>query len=95
MVAAAQRNISSLKSWVDQGYDVVIPAPSCSLMVKREYLNLDAGDDAKRVAEHTYDVCEYLMKLKREGGSGDGVYAEAWPGGLSGALSLARSKHRF
>ena len=40
MVSAAQRNISSLKSWVDQGYDVVIPAPSCSLMVKREYLNL-------------------------------------------------------
>ncbi|MGZ9188710.1 MAG: heterodisulfide reductase-related iron-sulfur binding cluster, partial [Nitrospira sp.] len=68
MVSAAQRNISSLKSWVDQGYDVVIPAPSCSLMVKREYLNLVAGEDAKRVAEHTYDVCEYLMKLKREGG---------------------------
>ncbi|MGZ8383795.1 MAG: heterodisulfide reductase-related iron-sulfur binding cluster [Nitrospira sp.] len=68
MVSAAQRNISSLKSWVDQGYEVVIPAPSCSLMVKREYLNLVAGEDAKRVAEHTYDVCEYLMKLKREGG---------------------------
>lgn len=68
MVAAAQRTISSLKSWVEQGYDVVIPAPSCSLMVKREYLNLVPGEDAKRLAEHTYDVCEYLMKLKREGG---------------------------
>lgn len=68
MVLAAQRNISSLKSWVEQGYDVVIPAPSCSLMVKREYLNLVPGEDAKQVAEHTYDVCEYLMKLKREGG---------------------------
>ncbi|MBA2487676.1 MAG: Fe-S oxidoreductase [Nitrospira sp.] len=68
MVAAAQRTVGLLKSWVDQGYDVVIPAPSCSLMVKREYLNLVTGEDAKRVAEHTYDVCEYLMKLKREGG---------------------------
>ncbi|HRA97680.1 MAG TPA: heterodisulfide reductase-related iron-sulfur binding cluster, partial [Nitrospira sp.] len=58
----------SLKSWVDQGYDVVIPTPSCSLMVKREYLSLVAGDDAKRVAEHTYDISEYLMKMKREGG---------------------------
>jgi Fe-S oxidoreductase len=67
MVAAAQHTISSLKSWVEQGYDVVIPAPSCSLMVKREYLNLVPGEDAKRLAEHTYDVCEYLMKLKREG----------------------------
>ncbi len=68
MVAAAERNISSLKSWIDQGYDVVIPAPSCSLMVKREYLNLVTGDDARLVAERTYDVSEYLMKLKREGG---------------------------
>lgn len=68
MVAAAERTIASLKSWVDQGYDVVIPTPSCSLMVKREYLSLVAGDDAKRVAEHTYDISEYLMKIKREGG---------------------------
>ncbi|MCC2641933.1 MAG: putative Fe-S oxidoreductase [Nitrospira sp.] len=67
MAAAAQRNIGSLKSWIDRGYDVVIPAPSCSLMVKREYQNLVPGEDAKQVAEHTYDICEYLMKLKREG----------------------------
>jgi Fe-S oxidoreductase len=68
MVAAAERTIASLKSWVDQGYDVVIPTPSCSLMVKREYVSLVAGDEAKRVAEHTYDISEYLMKMKREGG---------------------------
>lgn len=67
MVTAARRNIGSLKSWVDRGYDVVIPAPSCSLMVKREYLHLVPGEAAKLVADHTYDVCEYLMKLKREG----------------------------
>lgn len=67
MVKAARRNIGSLKSWVDRGYDVVIPAPSCSLMVKREYLHLVPGEAAKLVADHTYDVCEYLMKLKREG----------------------------
>jgi Fe-S oxidoreductase len=67
MVTAARRNIGSLKSWVDRGYDVVIPAPSCSLMVKREYLHLVPGEAAELVADHTYDVCEYLMKLKREG----------------------------
>lgn len=68
MVKAAEHTIASLKPWVDQGYDVVIPTPSCSLMVKREYANLVSGDDATRVAARTYDVCEYLMKLKREGG---------------------------
>ena len=68
MVKAAAHTIASLKPWVDQGYDVVIPTPSCSLMVKREYANLVSGDDATRVAARNYDVCEYLMKLKREGG---------------------------
>lgn len=68
MVKAAEHTIASLKPWVDQGYDVVIPTPSCSLMVKREYTNLVSGDDATLVAARTYDVCEYLMKLKREGG---------------------------
>ncbi len=67
MVKAAEQTIASLKPWVDQGYDVVIPTPSCSLMVKREYANLVSGEDATRVAGRTYDVCEYLMKLKREG----------------------------
>ena len=67
MVKAAEQTIASLKPWVDQGYDVVIPTPSCSLMVKREYAHLVAGEDATRVAGRTYDVCEYLMKLKREG----------------------------
>ena len=67
MVMAAERTIASLKPWVDQGYDIVIPTPSCSLMVKREYANLVAGEDATCVASRTYDVCEYLMKLKREG----------------------------
>ena len=43
MVAAAERTVASLKPWVDQGYDVVIPTPSCSLMIKREYANLLEG----------------------------------------------------
>lgn len=67
MVAAAERTVASLKPWVDQGYDVVVPTPSCSLMIKREYAGILAGDDAQRVANQTYDICEYLMKLKREG----------------------------
>lgn len=67
MMDAARRNVASLSAWIDRGYDVVIPVPSCSLMVKREYPNLIEGDNAKRVSERTYDVCEYLMRLKREG----------------------------
>ncbi len=68
MVAAAERTVASLKPWIDRGYDVVVPTPSCSLMIKREYTGLLEGDAARRVASQTFDICEYLMKLKREGG---------------------------
>ena len=67
MQKAAQANVTSLLRWVEQGYDIVVPVPSCSLMLKREYPELLAGEEPKRVSERTYDICEYLMKLKREG----------------------------
>jgi Fe-S oxidoreductase len=64
---AARANVDSLHQWVAQGYDVVVPTASCSLMLKREYPELDHGEKTKQVAERTFDVCEYLMKMKREG----------------------------
>lgn len=64
---AAAANTASFLPWVDQGYDIVVPVPSCSLMWKREYPEIVGGAAVKRVAERTFDVCEYLMRLKREG----------------------------
>ena len=64
---AAQRNIASLYPWVLKGYDVVVPIASCSLMLKREYPELYPGDQTKQVAERTFDVCEYLMAMKKTG----------------------------
>src|SRR5207302_1420726 len=63
----AQANVATLKPWVDGGYDIIAPVPSCSLMLKREYPHLLPTEDAKLVASHTFDVCEYLMKLKKQG----------------------------
>jgi len=63
----AQANVAALKPWVDRGYDIIAPVPSCSLMLKREYPHLLPTEDAKLVASHTFDVCEYLMKLKKQG----------------------------
>jgi len=63
----AQANVATLKPWVDRGYDIIAPVPSCSLMLKREYPHLLSTEDAKLVASHTFDVCEYLMKLKKQG----------------------------
>ncbi len=60
-------NLNALKPWVQRGYDVVVPSPSCSLMLKREYPHLLPTEDCRLVAERTFDVCEYLMKLKKAG----------------------------
>ena len=64
---AARANVASLHPWVAEGYDVVVPTASCSLMLKREYPELNPDDQTKRVAERTYDVCEYLMAMKKSG----------------------------
>jgi Fe-S oxidoreductase len=64
---AASVNITSFLPWVEQGYDIVVPVPSCSLMWKREYPEIVGGEEVRRVAERTFDISEYLMKLKREG----------------------------
>jgi glycerol-3-phosphate dehydrogenase subunit C len=63
----AQANLKVLEPWVRQGYDVIAPVPSCSLMLKREYPELLKTDAARLVGTRTYDVCEYLMNLKRQG----------------------------
>ncbi len=64
---AARANLASFKPWLDRGYDVVSPVPSCSLMLKREYPYLAPGDDMAQFAERTFDVCEYLMRMKKDG----------------------------
>jgi len=67
MQQAAQANVASLHPWVAQGYDVVVPTASCSLMLKREYPELNQDEKTKQVAERTFDVCEYLMRMKKDG----------------------------
>ena len=65
--AQARKNVESLKAMVDQGYAIVSPIPSCSLMLKKEYPALLGTDEARTVAKHTFDICEYLMSLHQKG----------------------------
>jgi Fe-S oxidoreductase len=64
---AARSNVASLYPWVLKGYDVVVPTVSCSLMLKREYPEFHRDEQTKQVAERTFDVCEYLMAMKKAG----------------------------
>ena len=63
----AKVNVDSLHAWVAKGYDVVVPQPTCSYVLKQEYPWLLKSDATKAVAAKTFDVCEYLMSLHGEG----------------------------
>ena len=65
---AREGMVAALKGWVEKGYKVVTPGPSCSLMMKKEYPWLAPDDaDTKALAAATRDLCEFLMELKQEG----------------------------
>ena len=65
---AKNANISELKKWVDQGWDIVAPIPSCVLMFKQELPLLFPDDQAVQdVRAHTYDPFEYLMLRHKDG----------------------------
>lgn len=66
MTKVAETHLKIFGPFIEQGYDIVIPAPSCSLMFKREYPYFQSDPDMKRLADHTFDLCEYLMRMKRD-----------------------------
>jgi Fe-S oxidoreductase len=65
---AKQNNIAILSRLVDDGWDIVTPVPSCTLMFKQE-LPLMFPDDADviKVKQAMFDPFEYLMLRHKEG----------------------------
>lgn len=66
----AKRNIEVLVRAVRDGYDVVVPEPTCSYVLKHDYEDHVGGQDAEVVARSTFDASEYLMKVHRAEGRG-------------------------
>jgi glycerol-3-phosphate dehydrogenase subunit C len=65
--ALIRHNVTSLAAAVREGRDIVVPGPTCSYMLKREYPWLDDTEDARLVAAHTRDIFEYLHGLHAAG----------------------------
>ncbi len=63
----AEHNVRSLRSFVEQGYDIVASCTSCSWMLKKGYPDTLQLDDASDIAARTYDLGEYLLGLKNSG----------------------------
>ncbi len=61
----AEKNIKTLAAEVRSGTDVVVPQPTCSYIIKKDYLDYVGGPDAELVAQHTYDAAEYLMQVHK------------------------------
>lgn len=63
----AKRNVETLYPFVARGMDVIVPGPTCSYVLKKEYPELLGTPEAKAVAAHTFDLMEYVrVKLLRE-----------------------------
>ena len=62
----ARTNVTVLAEAVKAGHDVVVPQPTCGYVLKNEYPDFLGTDDARLVAEHTFDSSEYLMLRHRE-----------------------------
>jgi len=63
----AKENLAALAPLAAQGYDIVVPGPTCSFVLRHEYPGLLGSTAARDVAARTYDLGEYLIKLAKEG----------------------------
>ena len=61
----AEKNVAILADEVRKGTEIVVPQPTCSYVLKKDYIDYVGGDDAELVAEHTFDVSEYLIDIHR------------------------------
>jgi len=60
---AARINVRVLARRVEAGFDVVVPGPTCSYVLKQEYPVLLEDEPSRQVAARTFDLSEYLMRL--------------------------------
>jgi len=61
-------NIPQLARLVDEGWDIVVPVPSCALMFKQELpLIFPEDEQVKKVQARTFDPFEYLMLRHKDG----------------------------
>jgi Fe-S oxidoreductase len=65
---AKDENIAELIKWVNEGWDIVTPVPSCTLMFKQELPLMFPDDpDVQRVRDAMFDPFEYLMLRHKAG----------------------------
>ena len=68
VAAAKEKNIPQLARLAREGYAILTPVPSCTLMFKQELpLMFPHDEDVKTVRDAMFDPFEYLMARRRDG----------------------------
>jgi len=63
----ARRTIEALRPYVERGCPVIGLEPSCLLTLRDEYLVMNLGDDAQRLAQHSVLFEEFIAAQARKG----------------------------
>lgn len=65
---------AALRPWIERGYAIVAPVPSCALMLKFEWPLILPGDpDIKLLSNSTFDISEYVVDIARKEGLAPGL----------------------
>jgi len=64
----AHYNVPSLLNTIHSGSDIIFSSTSCGHMIKHEYSHLLSIPGAEEVAEHIFDIFEFLRNLKESNG---------------------------
>ena len=60
-------NLDSFGSLIDQGYDIVVAQPTCTLVLREEYPQMSSQENlSQKVASHTMEIGTFLTQLARE-----------------------------
>lgn len=63
-VGKMEHNLHSLSKLVADGYDIVVPQPTCSLVIREDYPRMTKeAEMASNVALHTFELGTYLTKM--------------------------------
>lgn len=89
-VKQGRKNVKLLADAVRDGRDIVVPQPTCSYVLKKDYVDYIGGPDAELVATHTYDAAEYLWKLRK---GDDTTIDETFDGNVPDAVTYHAPCH--
>nr|PZN72301.1 MAG: anaerobic glycerol-3-phosphate dehydrogenase subunit C [Bacillota bacterium] len=65
--SSGRYNLEHLREWAEQGVPIVVSSTTCALTLKHDYPHLLGLEGAQAVAEHVYDLMEFLMACHEQG----------------------------